>query len=179
MAENIDKKSDDILSEVTSSDYKYGFETKVETEFIGKGLSEDVVRIISQKKEEPEWLLEFRLKAYRHWLTLDMPKWAHLNVPEIDYQDIVYYAAPKTAVDNEKKEIDPSPAPSPEKEAADLSFLGEQEKALYLAIPKEGTCLPDDLVAEEMTAIQVMRYLTNLEMEGLILRHAGGRISRA
>ena len=107
MAENIDKKSDDILSEVTSSDYKYGFETKVETEFIGKGLSEDVVRIISQKKEEPEWLLEFRLKAYRHWLTLDMPKWAHLNVPEIDYQDIVYYAAPKTAVDNEKKEIDP------------------------------------------------------------------------
>lgn len=107
MAENIDRKDSDILSEVTSSDYKYGFETQVETDFIGKGLNEDVVRLISQKKEEPEWLLEFRLKAYRHWLTLDMPKWAHLNVPNIDYQDIVYYAAPKTTVDSDKKEIDP------------------------------------------------------------------------
>ena len=107
MAENIDKKSGDILDEVTSSDYKYGFETKVETDFIGKGLNEEVIRTISSKKEEPEWLLEFRLKAYRYWLNMKMPTWAHLNVPEIDYQDIVYYAAPKTAVDNEKKEIDP------------------------------------------------------------------------
>ncbi len=107
MAENIDKKSGYILDEVTSSDYKYGFETKVETDFIGKGLNEEVIRTISSKKEEPEWLLEFRLKAYRYWLNMKMPQWAHLNVPEIDYQDIVYYAAPKTAVDNEKKEIDP------------------------------------------------------------------------
>ncbi|MBP3418984.1 MAG: Fe-S cluster assembly protein SufB [Marinifilaceae bacterium] len=107
MAENIDKKNDDILGEVTSSDYKYGFETKVDTEFIGKGLSEEVIRTISAKKEEPEWLLEFRLKAYRYWLKMEMPAWAHLNIPEIDYQDIVYYAAPKTTVDNEKKEIDP------------------------------------------------------------------------
>lgn len=107
MAENIDKKNDDILGEVTSSDYKYGFETKVDTEFIGKGLSEEVIRTISAKKEEPEWLLEFRLKAYRYWLKMEMPAWAHLNIPEIDYQDVVYYAAPKTTVDNEKKEIDP------------------------------------------------------------------------
>ena len=100
-----------------------------------------------------------------------------MNISEAE----LYFGLSKTKSpkSTEKKEIDPSPAPSPEKEAADLSFLGEQEKALYLAIPKEGTCLPDDLVAEEMTAIQVMRYLTNLEMEGLILRHAGGRISRA
>ncbi|MBN2661454.1 MAG: Fe-S cluster assembly protein SufB [Tannerellaceae bacterium] len=87
--------STDIISEVTSGDYKYGFVTNIDTEVIAKGLDENTVRIISAKKNEPEWMLEFRLKAYRHWLTLEMPTWPHLTIPKIDYQDIIYYAAPK------------------------------------------------------------------------------------
>ena len=100
---NMDKKanptrvetSDDIINDVTSSEYKYGFVTNIDTEIIPQGLNEDVVRLISQKKGEPEWLLEFRLKAFRHWLTLEVPTWAHLDIPEIDFQAISYYAAPK------------------------------------------------------------------------------------
>ena len=87
--------STDIISEVTSGDYKYGFVTNIDTEVIAKGLDENTVRIISAKKNEPEWMLEFRLKAYREWLTLEMPTWPHLTIPKIDYQDIIYYAAPK------------------------------------------------------------------------------------
>ncbi|WP_101688839.1 Fe-S cluster assembly protein SufB [Dysgonomonas massiliensis] len=86
---------DKILDEITSSEYKYGFVTDIETEVIPVGLNEEVVRLISAKKNEPEWMLEFRLKAFRYWQTLDMPKWAHLDIPEIDYQSISYYAAPK------------------------------------------------------------------------------------
>jgi len=84
-----------ILDEVTQSDYKWGFVTDVETETIPKGLSEEVVRIISQKKGEPSFMLDFRLKAYRYWLTMKEPTWAHVNYPQIDYQDIIYYASPK------------------------------------------------------------------------------------
>lgn len=78
-----------------NSEYKYGFYTDIETEDFPKGLSEDIIRLISAKKEEPQWLLDFRLKAYRHWLTLTPPKWAKLEIPDIDYQDLYYYAAPK------------------------------------------------------------------------------------
>lgn len=88
---------DKILNDVTKSEYKYGFVTDVQEDRIPKGLNEDIVRLISSKKEEPEWMLEFRLKAFRHWQTMRMPEWAHLNVPEIDYQDIIYYSAPKQA----------------------------------------------------------------------------------
>ena len=87
--------STDILNEVTSGDYKYGFVTNIDTEVIHKGLDENTVRIISAKKNEPEWMLEFRLRAFRHWQTLEMPTWPHLSIPEIDYQDIIYYAVPK------------------------------------------------------------------------------------
>ena len=87
--------NDQIIDEVTSSDYKYGFTTDIDTETIGKGLSEETVRLISEKKGEPEWLLQFRLEAYRHWLTLEQPDRALLKIPPIDYQDIIYYAAPK------------------------------------------------------------------------------------
>ncbi|MCQ2202619.1 MAG: Fe-S cluster assembly protein SufB [Bacteroidales bacterium] len=80
--------------QIDNDEYKYGFTSDIETETIAKGLSEDIVRLISSKKEEPEFMLEFRLKAYRHWLTLKQPTWAHLNIPEIDFQDISYYAAP-------------------------------------------------------------------------------------
>jgi Fe-S cluster assembly protein SufB len=85
-----------VLNEFTNKDYEYGFVTNINTDFIPKGLNEDIVRLISTKKNEPEWLLDFRLKAFRYWLTLEMPKWAHLQIPPIDYQDIIYYAAPKT-----------------------------------------------------------------------------------
>lgn len=78
-----------------NSEYKYGFYTDIETEDFPKGLSEEIIKLISAKKEEPEWLLEFRLKAYRHWLTLAPPKWAKLEIPDIDFQDLYYYAAPK------------------------------------------------------------------------------------
>lgn len=103
-----EEQQDKILQEVTKSDYKYGFSTELEVEDIGKGLSEDVVRLISAKKEEPEWLLEFRLKAYRKWLTMKMPDWAHLKFPEIDYQDIIYYSAPKQKVQlDSMDDVDP------------------------------------------------------------------------
>jgi Fe-S cluster assembly protein SufB len=84
-----------IIDEVTSGDYKYGFVTDLEMETFRKGLSEETVRMISQKKNEPEWMLEFRLKAYRKWLTMPSPEWAHLNIPPIDFQEVIYYAAPK------------------------------------------------------------------------------------
>jgi Fe-S cluster assembly protein SufB len=97
-----------ILNEVTGSDYKFGFHTDIETDTIPKGLNEEVVRMISAKKEEPEWLTERRLKAYRHWLTMKMPGWAHLEIPEIDYQDIIYYAAPRRKAKYESlDEVDP------------------------------------------------------------------------
>ncbi len=101
---------DKIIEEITSGEYKYGFTTDVQTDIIGKGLNEDVIRTISRKKDEPEWLLEFRLKAYRKWLTMAVPKWAHLDIPEIDFQDISYYAAPKAAqasADAKSGDIDP------------------------------------------------------------------------
>ncbi len=91
----MENDQDKLLGEVTSGEYKYGFVTDIETDVIPKGLNEDVIRLISAKKEEPEWMLEFRLKSFRHWQTMKVPAWAHLKVPEIDFQDIIYYAAPK------------------------------------------------------------------------------------
>lgn len=89
------QENDHIIEEVTSSEYKYGFTTEIETETISKGLTEDTVRLISAKKQEPEWLLEYRLEAFRVWQGMEMPNWAQLKIPAIDYQDIIYYAAPK------------------------------------------------------------------------------------
>ncbi len=102
------KDENKIIDEVTQADYKYGFVTDIDTEMAPKGLSEDIVRFISAKKNEPEWLLEFRLKAYRHWLTMKKPDWAHLKIKPIDYQDIIYYAAPKPKKSLESlDEVDP------------------------------------------------------------------------
>lgn len=86
---------DNILNQVTQSEYKWGFITDLEMDTAPKGLSEEIVRFISLKKNEPDWLLEFRLKAYRYWITMKEPQWANLHHPLIDYQDIIYYAAPK------------------------------------------------------------------------------------
>ena len=97
-----------LLHEVTQRDYRFGFVTDIETDTIVKGLSEEVVRIISAKKDEPEFMLEFRLKAYRRWLTMKMPEWAQLKIPEIDYQEIIFYAAPSQQAKYESlNEVDP------------------------------------------------------------------------
>ena len=97
-----------IIGEVTQSDYKYGFVTDIETEYAPKGLSEDTVLYISGKKNEPAFMLEYRLKAFRHWLTMKEPKWAHLEIPPIDFQDIFFYAAPKKKKEYESlDQVDP------------------------------------------------------------------------
>lgn len=100
------KEEDKIIQEVTRQEYKEGFVTEVGQDFIPKGLNEDIIRTISRLKEEPEWMLEFRLNAFRKWQSMEMPQWGHLDMPEIDFQDIIYYAAPKKNVDR-PKEIDP------------------------------------------------------------------------
>ncbi len=96
------------IDEIASQEYKWGFTTDIETETIPKGLDEDVVRLISQKKGEPAWMTARRLEAFRHWRQMSMPRWAHLDIPEIDFQDIIYYAAPRTAPKyNSMDEVDP------------------------------------------------------------------------
>ena len=97
---------DEVLDDLTTQEYKYGFTTDIETEYLPKGLSEETVREISRLKEEPEWLLEFRLEAYRGWQKMKMPEWAHLNIPPIDFQDIIYFARPKSQK-SEDEEMDP------------------------------------------------------------------------
>ena len=101
-------KGTQILEEFTQSDYKYGFETPIESELAPRGLNEDTIRFISSKKQEPEWLLEWRLKAFRHWQKMSEPKWPNVTYPEINYQDIIYYAAPKQkAGPSNLNEVDP------------------------------------------------------------------------
>ena len=98
----------DLLVQLSERDYPHGFESDIEQEIIPKGLSEDTIQYISHRKNEPEWLLAWRLKAYRHWLGMEEPKWQKLNYPPIDYQDISYFAAPKSApVLNSLDELDP------------------------------------------------------------------------
>ena len=100
------KEQNKFVKEVAEKKYEYGFTTDVHTDVIPVGLNEDIVRLISEKKGEPEWLLEFRLKAFRYWQTLKEPTWGHVHVPKIDYQAISYYADPM-AKKPANKEIDP------------------------------------------------------------------------
>jgi len=97
------------LQDLTTQDYKYGFTTDIEADTVPKGLNEEVIRTISAKKGEPPFMLEWRLKAYRHWLTMTEPTWANVRYPKIDYQDIIYYSAPKSAADGPKSldDVDP------------------------------------------------------------------------
>ncbi len=118
--------SDSIIQEVTQSEYKYGFTTDIETEVIPVGLNEDVVRLISAKKNEPEWMLDFRLKAYRHWTTMKLPEWANLKIPEIDYQSISYFAAPRKNAPKSLDEVDPELLKTFER----LGIPLEEQKAL-------------------------------------------------
>lgn len=100
------KEEQKLIEDLTQQEYKEGFITEIEQEFVPKGLNEDIIKAISAKKKEPEWLLKFRLDAFHRWLKMEMPKWAHLDLPEIDFQDIVYYASVKNKKDD-PKEIDP------------------------------------------------------------------------
>jgi len=96
------------IETITNQEYKYGFVTEIEEDKVPKGLSEDIIRLISSKKNEPEFMLEWRLKAYRHWLTMKEPTWANVHYPPVDYQNIIYYAAPKSrAKPNSLEEVDP------------------------------------------------------------------------
>lgn len=101
-------EQDKLLNEVTTREYQYGWSTDLDMESLPPGLNEDTVRFISAKKEEPEWLLEWRLKAFRYWQTMKEPKWAHVSYPPVNFQDIIYYAAPKTKPQYESlDEVDP------------------------------------------------------------------------
>src|SRR5437762_8682158 len=100
--------STDILADITEKDYEFGFVTDIEMDIAKAGLSEDTIRFISAKKEEPEWLLDWRLRAYRAWLTMEEPEWAMLNFPTIDFQDAYYYSAPvQKAGPKSLDEVDP------------------------------------------------------------------------
>ncbi len=104
----MESDTNQILDQVTQGEYKYGFVTDIETELAPRGLTEETIRYISAKKNEPEFLLEFRLKAFRHWLTMKQPSWAHLQIDPIDFQNIIYYAAPKKKKELERlDQVDP------------------------------------------------------------------------
>ncbi len=122
----------EILEEITNSEYKYGFTTNIENEQAKRGLNEDTVRFISAKKSEPEWLLEWRLKAYQQWLTMKCPEWANVKFPEIDYNDIIYYSAPKQKIaPNSLEEIDPELLATFEKLGISI---GEQKRLSGIAV---------------------------------------------
>jgi len=124
--------SQDILQEFTEQEYKYGFTTDIESDVLSKGLNEDVIRSISSFKNEPEFMLEFRLKAFRHWQTLQEPVWPNVSYPPIDFQDIHYYAAPKTKKQlNSMDEVDPELVKTFEKLGIPLS---EQKKLANVAV---------------------------------------------
>lgn len=121
-----------IIDQVVSQEYKYGFTTDIEMETAPRGLSEDTVRFISAKKNEPEWMLEYRLKAFRHWLTMEEPKWQNFSYPPVDYQNIIYYAAPKEKVKlNSLDEVDPELLKTFEKLGISLS---EQKRLTGVAV---------------------------------------------
>src|SRR5208282_2780137 len=102
-------ESTNTIETFANQEYKWGFVTDIEADAIPRGLNEDVIRLISAKKQEPEWLLEWRLKAFRHWLTMKEPTWANVHYPPIDYQDIIYYSSPKSRKDGPQSldEVDP------------------------------------------------------------------------
>ncbi len=128
----MEKDQDKILREVTDSEYKYGFVSDIEMDMLPKGLNEDIIREISKRKEEPEFMLEFRLKAFRKWQQMEMPHWAHLQIPEIDFQDIIYYASPKKKEGPESlDEVDPELLRTFEKLGIPLE---EQERLAGVAV---------------------------------------------
>ena len=124
---SVQETDNELVRRIAEQKYEFGFTTNVDTEIIDKGLSEDVVRLISRKKGEPEWLLDFRLKAFRHWQTMKEPTWGHLHLPEIDYQGISYYADPMA---QKKKDGDGKIDPELEKTFDKLGIPLEERLAL-------------------------------------------------
>ena len=126
---------------IVESKYKFGFVTDIETNQIDKGLNEDIIRKISAIKDEPEWMLNYRLKAYQHWLTLEEPKWADLNYPPIDYQALRYYSAPKSMKKKQSlDEVDPELLKTFEKLGIPLS----EQKRISGGLKIEGCCFEDN-----------------------------------
>ena len=123
----------EMLREYTERDYQYGFVTDIETDSVPPGLNEEVIRFISARKREPKWLTEWRLEAYRHWLTMEEPHWANIKYDPIDYQDIIYYSAPKSSADGPKSldEVDPELLATYEKLGIPLN---EREKLAGVAV---------------------------------------------
>lgn len=117
---------EELKNELKDQEYKYGFTSNIESEVIPKGLNEDVVRLISSKKNEPQWLLDFRLKAFTHWKTMIEQHWAHVKYPKIDFQDISYYAAPKSKKEVNWDDIDPEMKATMDK----LGISMDEQKAL-------------------------------------------------
>ena len=124
--------SQELLDKITSQDYKYGFTTDIESDVFPKGLSEEIIKTISKNKNEPEFMLEYRLKAYRHWLTMPEPEWANVHYPKIDFQNIHYYSAPKKSKKlNSMDEVDPELKRTFEKLGIPLT---EQKKLANVAV---------------------------------------------
>src|SRR3989338_2831849 len=117
---------DDLKKELKDQEYKYGFKSNIVSEVIPKGLNEDVVRLISSKKNETQWLLDFRLKAFAHWKTMVEKRWAHVSYPAIDFQDISYYAAPKGKKEVSWDEVNPEMKATMDK----LGISMDEQKAL-------------------------------------------------
>ncbi|MET0239319.1 MAG: Fe-S cluster assembly protein SufB [Sphingobium sp.] len=157
------KNQEALAAAARVSDYEWGFSSDVEQEFAPKGLSEDTVRFISAKKNEPEWMLEWRLKAYRHWLTMTAPDWAKLNVPPIDYQDAYYYAAPKKKIELDSlDDLDPEIRRTYEKLGIPIA---EQE---VLAGVKSSRKIAVDAVFDSVSVATTFRK--ELEEAGVIFR---------
>ena len=138
-------KRDGIIGEVVGKEYEHGFSTDVEQDFVPKGLTEETVRLISAKKQEPQWLLDFRLDAFRKWKGMKLPTWGHLTIPEIDFQDIIYYAAPKKAEDM-PTEIDPELEKTFEK----LGIPLDERKALAGVRSEEQTGVAVDAIFDSV-----------------------------
>ena len=156
---NKETKSEDVLQEIASSEYKYGFTTDIDTEIIPTGLNEDVVRLISQKKGEPEWMLQFRLDAYRYWLSQEAPTWGHVHVDPVDYDKISFYAAPKKKVQS-KDEVDPEILKTFDKLGIPL-----HERDTLLGISSESNMAVDAIVDSES---QKTTYRDKLAELGII-----------
>jgi Fe-S cluster assembly protein SufB len=157
------KNAEALAAASKASDYEWGFVSDIEQEFAPKGLDEDTVRFISAKKNEPEWMLDWRLKAYRHWLTMESPDWAKLDVPPIDYQDAYYYAAPKKKVElGSLDELDPEIRRTYEK----LGIPIEEQKVLANVAGSRKVAV--DAVFDSVSVATTFRK--ELEEAGVIFR---------
>ena len=128
------------LKQVVNKNYEYGFVTAIESDALPPGLSEDIVREISRRKNEPAFMLQWRLRAYQHWLTMKAPRWAHLQYADIDYQSIIYYSSPKSKKDGPKSIEADDPVSFPSK-------LNEFRNDIQTIIQENDRCILDSRIA--------------------------------